>query len=304
MLDAEMAAFVAETEAMYPPDVAEMGVAAQRALYDRMAAHFRGPRPAGLAVLDGAIAGSAGAVPVRRYTPSGRAMGGARVVYFHGGGFALGGLESHDDVCAEMAARAGIPVISVDYRLAPEHLHPAAYEDGLAAARAVASEGPIVLAGDSVGGGLAAAAALALRGDPAVQVLGQVLIYPSLGGEALDLPAYREQAVAPLLSAADLRAYQSLRAGGAPDWADPRFAPLSAPEVDGIAPVAAFSVALDPLRDDAPAWAGRLQAVGVPAACDVAPGLCHGCLRARRMSRRAADFFHRICDAVAEFAQI
>lgn len=302
MLDAEMAAFVTETEQFYPANVAQRSVAEQRATYNRMAAHFRAPRPDGLQVRDSSVPGPDGAVPVRHYAPVGGG-GGARVVYFHGGGFVLGGLESHDDTCAQMAVRTGREVVAVDYRLAPEHPHPAAYEDGLAAARAVGAQGPIVLAGDSVGGGLVGGVALALRREP-VQALGQVLIYPSLGGEALDLPGYREKAVMPLLSSEDLRVYQALRSGGTPPWSDPTFAPLSAPDVSGVAPAAAFAVEFDPLCDDGAAWVDRLQAAGVSAASEIASGLCHGCLRARTRSARASAFFDRICQAVADFAQM
>ncbi len=301
-LDAEMRRFVVETEGFYPPDVACWTVEEQRGAYDRMAAHFRAPRPAGLTVRDETSPGPAGPVPVRRYQPGAALRSAARVVYFHGGGCVLGGLDSHDDVCADLAHRLGLEVVSVDYRLAPEHPHPAAFDDALAVAEAEARARPVILAGDSVGGGLAAGAALALRGS--ARVLGQALIYPSLGGEALDLPAYRAQAVAPLLTTEDLRAYQALRAAGAPPWSDWRFAPLSATDVSGAAPAAAFAAALDPLRDDGAAWVDRLRAANVPARSEIAEGLCHGCLRARRRSGRAAAFFDRICDAIAEFARM
>ncbi|MEL6479731.1 MAG: alpha/beta hydrolase, partial [Pseudomonadota bacterium] len=119
--DPEILAFIAEVEGLYPSDTASLDVAGQRRLYDAMAAHFRAPRPAGLEVRDAPVAG----VPCRHYGTN----GAARVVFLHGGGFSLGGLDSHDDVAAEIAARSGCPVTSVEYRLAPEHLHPAGFED-------------------------------------------------------------------------------------------------------------------------------------------------------------------------------
>lgn len=174
-IDAETWAFIHATEAQYPAHAATLDIAGQRAVYDRMARAFHRGRPAGVAVADRSLGG----VPCRLYTPA--AGSAATVVYLHGGGFVVGGLESHDDICAELAAATECRVVSADYRLAPEHPHPAAFDDALAATRAVAAAfpGPLVMAGDSAGGNLAAAVSHAARraGPP---VAGQVLIYPGL----------------------------------------------------------------------------------------------------------------------------
>ncbi|MCI4660838.1 MAG: alpha/beta hydrolase [Neomegalonema sp.] len=306
MLDAQVQGFVDETLSLYPDDAASLSIEAQRALYDAMAAHFREPRPEGMLVRDEVLAGGRQSIPVRHYcAPVLRSA--VRVVYFHGGGFALGGLDSHDDACAQMAQRTGLEVIAVDYRLVPEHLHPAALHDAIMAARLIAEQGPIILAGDSVGGNLAASTAIALRDEPAASpVLGQVLIYPSLGGEPLGLPAYGEHRTAPLLSLDDLMIYWRMRIGAGADaplpWQDPDFAPLAHSDLRGLAPCLAFGVEFDPLRDDPEAWCQRLRAAGVASGWYVAPGLVHGCLRARTRSERARDFFARVCTAITHFA--
>jgi acetyl esterase len=195
--DAEVLDFIARTDSYYPPNTVEFSIEDQRRVYDQMCAAFRQSRPSGVVVADETIDGPGGPIPQRRYLPEG--AGPVTVVYYHGGGFVVGGLESHDDVCAELAQATGCAVISVDYRLCPEHIHPAAYDDSLAAAGAALAKGPVILAGDSAGGNLAAAVAQTLKG---AAIKGQVLIYPGLGGERFGLPSYTECAEAPLLTSA------------------------------------------------------------------------------------------------------
>ena len=285
-LDPEMRAFVAETEAHYPPDTVALDAAGQRAVYDRMCAAMRAPRPPGVAVRDIRAAG----VPVRDYSGA-----GAAVLYLHGGGFVVGGLDSHDDVCAEICARTGFRVVSADYRLAPEHPHPAAFEDALAVARwLIGQGGPVVLAGDSAGGNLAAAVAHAMRDEPG-QAAGMVLIYPGLGG-ARDLPSRIEQAQAPLLTAADLDFYHGIR-GGDPDR-DPRLSPLLDSDFAGLPPCVAIPAEFDPLRDDALVYADRIRAAGGHAVCLVQPGWLHGALRARHRAPAAARAFDAVVGAI------
>ncbi len=296
--DPEVLAFVAEVEAA-PALALDAPMAAQRAAYDAMAERFRAPRPGGLAVAEDTLAGPGGPIHRRHYLPE--AGGPERLVYCHGGGHTLGGLESHDDVCAEIAAGTGLAVTAVDYRLAPEHPHPAGYEDALAAATAALAEGPVVLVGDSAGGGLAASVAHALAGHPGL--LGQVLIYPGLGGEALGLPSYRDCAEAPLLATADVVGFRRLRAGDGVPEGDPTFAVLAAPVPQGVAPAFVSAAEVDPLRDDGPLYAERLRAAGVPARAVVEPELPHMWLRARHRSARAAAAFARVLAAIRALAE-
>ncbi|MGD9917614.1 MAG: alpha/beta hydrolase [Paenirhodobacter sp.] len=287
--DPQVLAFIARTEAAYPPEANGASAAENRRYYDAMCAAFRAPRPPGLAVADRAPGG----VPCRIYgaeTP-------VAVLYIHGGGYVVGGLESHDDICAEIADATGLQVIAVDYRLAPEHRWPAQIDDVLAVWRAL--DRPAVVVGDSAGAALAAGLCLALRGGR--QPLGQVLIYPGLGGDGT-APSYAENAEAPLLRTADLGSYRTALHGPEP-VTDPRAAPLSAPDLSGLAPAFVVSADVDPLRDDAPEFVARLRAAGVAAEWRNEPELPHGYLRARRSSDRARRSFQAILAAIAGFAR-
>lgn len=294
LIDAETWAFIRETDSWYPPDTVDASIEEQRAIYDRMCrAFFRG-YPEGITATDLPYGG----VPCRRY--DGAAMT-ATVVYFHGGGFVVGGLHSHDDICAEIAAATGYRVVSVDYRLAPEHRHPAHFDDALAATRAVISAhpGPFLLAGDSAGGNLAASVAHALRDSGGPRPLGQVLIYPGLGGDRA-APSYIEHAEAPMLTARDIAFYAHVRfPEGVTAVGDPTAAPLQDTRFDGLPPTLIVTAQCDPLASDGPAYAAAITAAGGQAICIEEPGLVHGYLRARRTVARARGSFARICGALA-----
>lgn len=289
LIDAPTWEFIRRTDESYPPDTATMTIADQRAIYDRMCrAFFRG-YPAGVSAQDKAVGG----VPCRVYPGAGPAT----VIYLHGGGYVVGGLHSHDDVCAEIRAATGLRVISVDYRLSPENQHPAAFDDACAVVRA--TPGPLVLAGDSAGGNLAAAAAHALR-DP--RILGQVLIYPGLGGDRTK-GSYVTHANAPMLTAADLEFYAGIRHGGArPPPGDPTVSPLQDTDFSRLPMTLAIGAECDPLHDDAPAYAAAITAAGGRAHAVTATGLVHGYLRARAMVPRAAESFALITATIAAFA--
>lgn len=286
--DPQVRAFIAQTEAAYPPEANGASAAENRRYYDAMCAQFRAPRPPGLAVADRTLGG----VPCRVYG----AQTPVAALYIHGGGYVVGGLESHDDICAEIADATGLQVIAVDYRLAPEHRWPAQIDDVIAVWRAL--DRPAVVVGDSAGAALAAGLCLDLRGGR--QPLGQVLIYPGLGGDGA-APSYTENAEAPLLRRADLGSYRSALHGEGP-VTDPRAAPLMAPDLSGLAPAFVVSADVDPLRDDAPAFVARLRAAGVAAEWRNEAELPHGYLRARRSSDRARRSFQAILAAIAGFA--
>ena len=186
LIDAPTWDFIRASAAAGPPDTASLTIADQRRIYDAMCRAFHRGYPPGVSAVDRPIAG----VPCRIFAGALPA-----VLYLHGGGFVAGGLDRHDDICAEIRARTGFSVVCAGYRLVPEHPHPAAYDDALAVARALLAEGPLLLAGDSAGGNLAAAVAHALRTDPGLR--GQVLIYPGLGGDR-NAGSYMTHAHAPL----------------------------------------------------------------------------------------------------------
>lgn len=291
LIDAETWAFIARSDASYPPDTAQMDIAGQRRVYNEMCRVFAQPYPPGVTAQDETIAG----IPCRRYKGAKPA-----IVYFHGGGFVVGGLHSHDDLCAEIAARTGCEVVSVDYRLSPENPHPAAYDDACAAIQALAAEGAVILAGDSAGGNLAAAAAAGLRGQ--VAPLGQVLIYPGLGGERTSGSSL-SHAQAPMLTLADVNFYAGIRHGGSEPGPDPTVAPLQATDFSGLPATFALAAECDPLADDAGAYAAAIRSAGGEATSLTAQGMVHGCLRARHQSSRAALAFDQICAALINFAQ-
>lgn len=292
LIDAETWAFIARSESFYPPETATFSIDRQREIYDRMCREFHQGYPEGVTARDETIAG----VACRRYP------GAAPVVlYLHGGGYVVGGLESHDDVCAEIRARTGLEVVSADYRLSPENDHPAAFDDAVGVARAIGAKGPFLLCGDSAGGNLAAAAAHALRGE-GLHILGQVLIYPGLGGDK-DKGSYLTHAEAPMLTRADIKFYAGIRHSGVEPQPDPTIAPLSDTDFTGLPPTLAISAQCDPLADDARHYAQAITRAGGLAHWSNAEGLVHGYLRARTTVGRAAASFTEICNTLSAFAR-
>lgn len=279
----ELAAFVERTESFTSDDSSLAGL---RKGYDRMCQAFTPSMPEGLAITDFSLGG----VGVRSYLPVAPTPSDdwPCLLYMHGGGWVVGGLDSHDFICFELATALQVLVIAIDYRLAPEHPFPAAYEDCRAVWQAIqAGQAPhaidlqrLVVMGDSAGGNLAAALCMGLRDDGQPLPKAQVLIYPGLGGPC-DLPSRRDCKDAPLLSSADTDDYLALylQGSGKPS---PYAMPLLAADFSGL-PKAFIAVAqFDPLRDDGMLYAERLQAAGVAAVLYPGKGLVHGCLRARR----------------------
>ena len=296
LIDAETWDFIRATEASYPPDTASLPIAGQREIYDGMARSFHHGYPPGVTAKDRRFGG----VPCRHLAGT-----GGTVVYFHGGGFVVGGLDSHDDICAEIAVATGLHVVVVDYRLCPEHPHPAAFSDALVATRAVAAElpAPLILAGDSAGGNLAAAVAHAAGRFGALGVAGQVLIYPGLGGNP-DAGSYLTHAQAPMLTRDDVLYYAAIRHPGQIEPPpDPGFAPLSDSDFTGLPPTLAIAAECDPLADDAGAYAARVSAAGGRARAWTDAGLVHGWLRGRHRVPRATVAFARITAGIAALAR-
>ena len=313
----EILAFIAEVAGFYPPGSIGGDIALQRERYDALCRHFEAPLPTGLTVADAAAPRPGGSVPLRRYRPA-QTRHKAGIVYFHGGGFVVGGLDSHHAICAELAQASGAELTAVDYRLAPEHRFPLALVDGLAAMLAEGSR-PLVVAGDSAGGSLAAGGAMTLRdaarglpaatdllreagwqeGNPLPRVSGQALIYPVLGG-ALDAGSYREMAEAPGLTTHDVRYYRDIL--GAPEG-NPYGHPLAAGGETGgwagLPPAYITAAFFDPLRDDGRAYAARLAEAGVAVTYREEPQMIHAWLRARHRSPGARAGFAALCRGIA-----
>jgi acetyl esterase len=292
LIDAPTWAFIRRTEASYPPDTATLTIAEQRAIYDRMCRVFFRGYPPGVTAQDETMAG----VPCRIYPGA-----APTVLYLHGGGAVVGGLHSHDDVCAEIRAETGLTVVAADYRLLPENPTPAALDDTLAVARHLAKSGPILLAGDSTGGFLAASASHILRGEAGVRILGQVLIYPGLGGD-LNSGSALEHAHAPMLTRDDVLYYQGLyRSSAAPGTTIVQ--PLKDNDFSGLPPTVAIGAECDPQCDEGARYEVRIRAAGGRAQFFLAPGLPHGFLRARTIVPRAAASFAQIITAITALAR-
>ncbi|BDA84158.1 carboxylesterase [Aureimonas sp. SA4125] len=287
----EILAFQAICDGFYPPNAVAAAIAQQRTWYDALCRKFDSPHPAGVSAVDRVLAG----IGVRHYRPSCDAVG-ATVLCLHGGGFVVGSLESHDAICAELAGAAAAELVAVDYRLAPEHLHPAASNDGMAVLRALLGEGRrIVLAGDSAGGNLAAGLALRARDEGLSGVVGLVLIYPGLGGDLVS-GSYAEMAEAPGLSTSDVAYYRALY-GAAED--DPVAHPLRAESLARLPPAYVTVARFDPLRDDGRRFAARLVEAGVDVTFREEPEMVHAWLRARHMSPGARAGFRALAEGLA-----
>ncbi len=298
-LDAEMLAFIDRYIEVSNLSTAT-SIAEQRRDYDKMLHCFSYARPEGVSSLDQTVRGRHGDIPLRSY----RYRDGdssALIMFVHGGGFILGSLDSHDDICAELCASTGFDLVSVDYRLSPEFYHPVHLDDVEDAFHACAHANTL-LVGVSGGGTLCAALCHRLTAQTR-KAAGQVLIYPGLGGDSLGLPSYRDNADAPLLSREDIQFYRGARcAGDELPVSDPEFYPLVAEDFSGAPPTVAISADIDPLRDDAELYVRKLKAAGIAAEWINEAGLTHDYLRARHVSQRAGEAFGRICDAIVRLA--
>ncbi|MEF3133875.1 alpha/beta hydrolase [Rhizobium sp. 268] len=286
--------FLQICDSVYPTEAVEASVEQQRYWYDALCARFDRPLPPDLIFADGMVQ----RIPIRRYRPR-KIITRTVLLYLHGGGFVVGSLESHHAICAEIADFAGAELVSVDYRLAPEYRWPAQTDDGFAVLKHLLAAGnKVVLIGDSAGGNLAAGLALRARDEELSGIVGQVLIYPALGGNP-DAGSYLEMAAAPGLTTADVAYYREiLQAPEGNEIAEP----LQASSLAGLPPAFITVAHFDPLRDDGRHYAARLTEAGGEVWFREEPQMVHAWLRARHMSDGARDGFHAVCEAVRHFA--
>jgi acetyl esterase len=268
----------ADLLALLPPHrpAREMTVAEHRAEYDEVVRVRRGqgwsPEPVGSSV-DVDVQG----VPCRLHRPEGVERPHL-LVYLHGGGWIVGGLASHEGVTRSLCRRAGMAVLAVDYRLAPEHPFPVPLEDCLTAARWAAEQeefASVAVGGDSAGGNLAAAVALVFRAEGR-PLSAQLLVYPALDASA-SCPSYQENARGFGLEAEDMRWYWEQYAGAHPTD-EPLLSPAAAADLTGLPPAVVATAGYDVLRDEGDRYAERLGAAGVPVWARCYPGLTHGFL--------------------------
>ncbi|HMS62940.1 MAG TPA: alpha/beta hydrolase [Solirubrobacteraceae bacterium] len=241
------------------------------------------------------------AVPVRAYLPAAAPAPSGAILWHHGGGWVIGDLDGFDHVARALCAASGQVVVSVDYRLAPEHPFPAAVEDAEAVLRWAVGPGAaalgydgrrVAIGGDSAGGQLAALAALRAPG----LARAQLLVYPALDPR-MGSPSYREFADGPMLTAAEMAlCWGALLAGADPSAASV----LEAGDLGGAPPAWIAVAAHDPLRDDGAAFARALAAAGVPVVVETYDDMTHGFLRWGGAVDRAHDLIAWLADAAAK----
>jgi acetyl esterase len=224
----------------------------------------------------GSVRDVAGPVPLRVYRPLGTSADAVlpALVFFHGGGWTIGDLDTHDVLCRELATGAGCAVVAVDYRLGPEHRFPAAVDDALAATRWVQAQAAalgidparLALGGDSAGGNLAAVVALALRDDggdaPAPRL--QLLVYPATDMRC-GAPSHQHNGDGYLLTRDTIAYFRGHYIAEPAQWADWRASPLLHTNLSGLPPALVLTAGFDPLRDEGRAYADALSAAGTPA---------------------------------------
>ena len=267
------------------PAYSEIPIAQARA--QAMAPYLLAKSPVAVGnVRDLAIDGPGGALPLRIYTPAG-AGPHPLLVFFHGSGFVVLGLDSHDDLCRRLCVGASCVVVSVDYRLAPEHKFPAAPDDCLAATRWAAAHAHafgadtarIAVAGDSAGGCLAAVTALRLRDEGGPALSGQLLFYPVTDYPSVLPQSYHTYGTGYGLTSAGMSWFwdQYLPHPGAA--AHPHASPLRMETAAGLPPAWVVVAEYDVLRDEGDAYARRLQAAGIATESRCADGMNHGFLK-------------------------
>jgi acetyl esterase len=261
----------------------------------RFATNPEAPELARVAQLD--IPAPHGTIPARIYVPKEpRRHDGLSpaLVFFHGGGWVIGDLDSHDVVCRQLAVEAALIVISVDYRLAPEHKFPAATDDAIAATKWVAANARelgidatrLSIGGDSAGGNLAAVVALAARDGNGPAIAGQVLIYPAVDF-AMTHGSHSEPETSVLLTHSVIRWFRDHYLNGAADIHDWRASPARATTFAGLPPAYVLTAGADPLRDEGDDYAERLRQAGVPVATKHYPGQFHGFFTMGKLLREA-----------------
>ena len=265
------------------PAIDKIPPAEARRQYRETRAALRPASPDLPVVRDLEAEGIGGPIPMRLYRPAEGVL--PAFIFFHGGGWVVGDLETHDVVCRQIASLANAAVIAVDYRLAPEHRFPAAADDAWSATTWCAAHAAelgidprrMAVGGDSAGGGLAALVALLARDSRRLRLALQVLIYPVLDLRAQSA-SYSTYAEGYLLTRAGMQWYIAQYAPTADAVNDWRASPLLAPWVHGVAPALVVAAELDPLVDEGAAYARRLEGARVPVEYHRVEGMVHGFL--------------------------
>ncbi len=308
-LDPGMAQFLQNLAAAGEVDFAATPIADLRALFTQLCSQFEAPAPQISGVENHIIAGPNGDIAIRQYIPTtARDMGGA-LVFYHGGGWTLGNLDSHDILCRRLAQHSGICVFSVEYRLAPEHPFPAGLDDALAGFCWVRDHseqlnihaGKIAVGGDSAGGNLAAVLANELSpggNGPAFQML----LYPAMDvtGTA---PMQNELAEGYFLTAKTMEFFAQQYVPAKMDAAHPRISPALAMDLSKTAPALILTAGFDPLCDTAMHYADKLRAAGIVVDEIHAPAMIHGFFNFTALSPVALELVQDVGKRLGEVFQ-
>lgn len=279
-VEALLQMMAAQAQATQAPQMWELPAAEARANADAGFALFNQPMPASVNVADRTIPGPGGEIPVKVFTPEGSGPF-PLLVYIHGGGWVIGSPDTHARLCAELAEGAGVVVVSVHYRLAPEHVPPASLDDCVAAIRwsvqnaneLNADGSRLAIGGDSAGGNLAAAAALRLRDEGGPQAKLQLLFYGAYTGDN-ELPSVNANAEGKILTKKAMEWFYGHYLSGGADPKDPYIAPIHG-DLKGLPPAHLIVGTLDPLLDDSKLYAKKLQEAGVPATLSIYEDMPH-----------------------------
>jgi acetyl esterase len=242
-----------------------------------------------------------GDIPIRIYWPEGKASG--CLVFFHGGGFVMGGLDTHDHICRDLCVGAQAVVVAADYRLAPEHPFPCALNDCETLLHWVVAhgsdlnidQGKVIVGGDSAGGNLAAVLAIRARDRGESQLRGQILIYPVTDAPLPFKPSYIENGSGYSLTRDDMIRFWRDYVGDRSGENNPEISPLRAQSLSGLPDALVMTAEFDPLRDEGEAYAKRLIDSGVPTTLTRYDGAIHGFVRMGADVRLAANALQQVC---------
>lgn len=303
-LDPVYKAMLDQMAAAGGPALTELPVSAFRDVYRQM--QPLAPQLTVGAVEDRRIPGPGGDIPIRIYRPAGSAVAPV-VLNFHGGGWVIGDLDTADAQCREMCRRAGVVVVSVDYRLAPEHRYPAAADDCYAAtvwaaanAASFGGDGArLAVGGDSAGGNLAAVVALMARDREGPTIRLQVLVYPVTNAR-FDTGSYADNGEGYMLTRTTMQWFWDHYAPDEGPRMEAYASPLQASDLTGLPPALVMTAEYDPLRDEGEDYAARLIKAGVPTQCIRWPGLIHGFFANSLTVPAAEPPMARACAALRE----
>jgi acetyl esterase len=308
-LDPQIRAFLAQMEAEGGAPLETLPIAEARQTAADSLGAWKG-KPEELAKVENAVIhGPDAPIPIRIYSPE-RKQPSPALVYFHGGGWVVCDLDTHDVICRDIARRSGAVVISVGYRLAPEHRFPAAFIDCFAATKWVAANAQqlgidprcIAVGGDSAGGNLAAVVSLQSRDDGGPHIALQILVYPVTDLSSFETPSYHEFADGYGLTAPEMKWFRDQYLARPEDARCIHASPLLAPNLGGLPPALVITAQCDPLRDEGEAYAKRLEEAGVRVRYTCYAGMIHPFFSLSGGVTQAREAIAEVAAAVASIA--